>query len=87
MASESNGNNKATSARRGKSSAEIIQQINIENAKFVAILLLSGMLIFHGVLKITSGNLQLILFSYVLFRLKVVSFIRGWQVRTLASGC
>lgn len=59
---ESNGT-KATSARRGiMSSAEVIQQINIENAKFVAILLLSGMLIFHGVLKITNGNFVLVFF-------------------------
>ena len=50
---------KATLARRGISSAEVIQQFNIENAKIIATLLLSGMLIFHGVLKITSGKLWL----------------------------
>ena len=64
--------NKATSARRGltiASSAEVLHQINIENAKFVAILLLSGMLIFHGVLKITTGNLLLLLLLLNIFSL------------------
>ena len=48
-------------ARRGRSSSEIIAQLNIVNAKYLALLIVLLMLVYHGMLKLKNGNQLLLL--------------------------
>jgi hypothetical protein len=43
-------------SRKGKSAAEIIQQINAKNAKLLALALVIGFIIYHGMLHLRYGK-------------------------------
>jgi hypothetical protein len=43
-------------SRKGKSAAEIIQQINAKNAKLLALALVIGFVIYHGMLHLRYGK-------------------------------
>lgn len=44
------------SSKQGKSAAEIIQQINVKNAKLLALTLVIGFVIYHGMLHLRYGK-------------------------------
>jgi hypothetical protein len=46
----------AEASRKGKSAAEIIQQINAKNAKLLAVALVIGFIIYHGMLHLRYGK-------------------------------
>jgi hypothetical protein len=47
------------SNKQGKSAAEIIQQINAKNAKLLALALVIGFIIYHGMLHLRYGKCTL----------------------------
>ena len=47
----------AVTTKRGRSSTEIIKQFNVANAKIIALLCVLCMILYHGILKSTNGNL------------------------------
>jgi len=47
------------SSKQGKSAAEIIQQINVKNAKLLALTLVIGFIIYHGMLHLRYGKRSL----------------------------
>jgi hypothetical protein len=44
------------SSKQGKSAAEIIQQINAKNAKLLALALVMGFVLYHGMLHLKYGK-------------------------------
>jgi hypothetical protein len=46
----------AEASTKGKSAAEIIQQINAKNAKLLALTLVIGFIIYHGMLHMRYGK-------------------------------
>ena len=48
-----------TEKKQGRSAAEIIQQINVKNAKLLALVLVVGFVLYHGMLHLRYGKIQL----------------------------
>jgi hypothetical protein len=55
------------SSKQGKSAAEIIQQINAKNAKLLALALVIGFVMYHGILHLKYGKQAIFIKIFVVF--------------------